>query len=175
LVSQSQYEATMEHRMTLQDEANAHVKLAQKWNELLTKIRTIPKFEDFLQPPSCSNLLKNLPGSGSVVIINVHKDSCDALVLSSEMDEPLHIPLYNFSYGKATELRNQLNTHLHAANIRMRECKSDSIRATRPVRDDDSSGTIKHILYQLWILVVKPILNGLGFSVSTLGNSAMLE
>ena len=156
----------MEDRISMQDEANTHVKLAQKWNELLAKIRTIPKFEDFLQPPSCSNLLKNLPNSGPVVIINVHKDSCDALALLSDLDEPLHIPLEKFSYVKAADLRNQLNTHLCAANIRMRECELDSIRATRPVGDNDSSGVIKHILHQLWILVVKPILNGLGFSVS---------
>ena len=51
LVARFQGEATMEHKMSLQDQANTHVKLAQEWNELLTKIRTIPEFEDFLQPP----------------------------------------------------------------------------------------------------------------------------
>ena len=166
LASQSQGEATMEHRMSLQEEANTHVKLAKEWNELLTKIRTIPKFEDFLQPPSCSNLLKNLPESGLVVVINVHEDSCDALGLLSKLDEPLHIPLQKFSYAKATDLRNQLNTHLCAANVRIRESKPDAIRATCPVGDNNGSSVIKHILHQLWILVVKPILDGLGFSVS---------
>ena len=171
LVTQFQGEATMEHKMSLQDEANNHVKLAQKWNELLTKIRsTIPTFEDFLQPPSCSNLLKCLPDSGPVAIINVHKDSCDALVLLLDLDEPLHIPLHKLSYAKATDLRNQLNTHLRAANVRMRDCELDSIRGTRPLGEDDGSGVIKYILHQLWILVVKPILDGLGFSVSTLGD-----
>ena len=174
LVGRSQGEATMEHKMSLRDEANIHVKLAQEWNELLTKIRTIPKFEDFLQPPSCSNLLKNLPDSGPVIVINVHKDSCDALALLSDLDEPLHIPLCKFSYEKAAELRNQLNAHLQDANVRMRDCELDDIRATRPVRNNNG-GVIKHILHQLWILVVKPILDGLGFSVSTLGISSMLK
>ena len=157
----------MEHKMSLQDEANTHAKLAQKWNDLLTKIHTIPEFKDFLQPPSCSNLLKNLPDSGFVAVINVHKNSCDALALSSDLDEPLHIPLHKFSYAKATDLCNQLNTHLHAANLRM--------RATCPVKDNDGSGVMRHILHQLWILVVKPILDGLEFSVSTLSISAMLN
>jgi hypothetical protein len=94
LVAPSQVEATMEHKMSIQDEANTHVKLAQKWNELLTKIRTIPKFEDFLQPPSCSNLLKNLPDSGPVVVINVHKDSCDALALGGVQQGLLHFFQY---------------------------------------------------------------------------------
>jgi hypothetical protein len=165
----------MEHKMSLQDEANTHVKLAQEWNELLAKIRTIPGFEDFLHPPSCSNLLKNLPDSGPVVVINVHEDSCDALALLSDLDEPLHIPLHEFSYAKATDLRNQLNAHLRAANVRMREGELDDIRATHPVGDSAGGGVINYILHQLWILVVKPILDGLGFSVSTLGISAMLK
>ena len=168
----------MEHKMSLQDEANTHVKLAQEWNELLTKIRTIPQFEDFLRPPSCSSLLKNLPDSGPVVVINVHKDSCDALALLSGLDgnsEPLHIRLDKFSYAKAADLRNRLNAHLQDANVRMRDCELDDIRATRPVRNNDGGGVIKYILHQLWILVVKPILDGLGFSVSTLGISSMLK
>ena len=94
------------------------------------------------------------------------KDSCDALALSSDLDEPLHIPLHKFSYAKATNLHNQLNAHLHAAKVQMHECELDDIRATRPVRDNDSGGVIKDILYPLWILVVKPILDGLGLSVS---------
>ena len=176
LVAQSEGEATMEYKMSLQDEANIHIRLAQKWNELLTEILTIPKFKDFLQPPTCSNLLKNLPESGSVAVVNVHKDSCDALVLSSDLDEPLHIPLHEFSYAKATNLRDQLKAHLLAANIRMRECDHlDDVRATRPVGDNADKGAIKRILHQLWTLVVKPILDGLGISVSTLEISAMLK
>ena len=38
-ISPSQDEVTIEHKMTIQEEANTHVKLAQKWNELLTKIQ----------------------------------------------------------------------------------------------------------------------------------------
>ena len=166
MVAQSQSEATMEHKMSLQDEANTHVKLAQEWNRLLTKIRTILKFEDFLQPPSCSKLLKNLPHSGPVVVINVDKDSCDPLALLLGSDEPLHIPLHESSFAKATYLCNQLNAHLHSANVWMQGCELDGIHATCPVSDNDGGGVIQHILHQLWILVVKPILDGLGVSVS---------
>jgi hypothetical protein len=158
----------MEHKMSIQDEANTHIKLAQKRNQLLTKIRAISNFEDFLQPPLCSNILKNLPNSGPVVIINVHKDSCDALALLLDLDEPLHIPLPRFSYAKATNLCNKLNSHLRSDNLQMPEPELDGNRATRPVGGNDSSAVIKHILHKLWILVVKPILDGLGFSVSTL-------
>ena len=91
------------------------------------------------------------------------------------MDEPLHIPLDKFSYAKATDICNQLNAHLQGANVQMRNCELDDIRTTRPVRNKDGGGVIKYILHQLWILVVKPILDGLGFSVSTLGISSLLK
>ena len=172
-VSPFQGEANMDYKMSIQEDANTHIKLAKKWNELLTKIHTIPNFEDFLKPPSCSKLLKNLPDSGFVVFINVHKDSCDALALSLHMDRPRHILLDKFSYAQANKLRNQLNTLLHDANLRMRKCELDDIRATGPVQGSERSGVIKHILHQLWILVVKPILDDLGFSVSTFGISAI--
>ena len=134
------------------------------WSSDVCSSDLIPEFEDFLQPPSCSKILKNLPDSGFIAIINVHKDSCDALALISNLDKPLHIPLHHFTYEKATNLRNQLNVFLRAANIRMR-----GIRATCPVGNNDGSDIIKNILHQLWILVVKPILDGLGFSVSIIG------
>ena len=43
---------TMKQKMSVQDETITHVKLAQEWNQLLTNIRAIAGFEDFL-PPSC--------------------------------------------------------------------------------------------------------------------------
>ena len=42
--------ATMEQKMSLQDEATLHVKLGQEWNQLLTSICAISGFEDFLRP-----------------------------------------------------------------------------------------------------------------------------
>ena len=90
------------------------------------------------------------------------------------MDEPLHIPLHKFSFAKATDLHIRLKAHLHAANVRMCECEPDGIRAIRPVGYNDGGGVIRYILNCLWILVVKPILDGLPFSVSTLDISFIL-
>ena len=101
-------------------------------------------------------MFKNLPDSGPVIVIDLHEDSCDALALLLDLDEPLHIPLDKFSYAKATDLRNKLNAHLRDANVRMRDSELDDIRATRPV-GNKGGGVIKHILHQLQILVVKPI------------------
>ena len=46
--------------------------------------------------------------------------------LSSDLDEPLHIPFHRFSYAKAIDLRNRLNVHLRAA---VSGCASASLMA----------------------------------------------
>ena len=121
-----------------------------------------PDFQDFLRPPSCSNLLNSLCNSGPAIFINVHKQRCDALALVSGNDQPLHIPLPEFSYAKADDLRNQLLAHLCSHGVRMRESQNNS----RGICFKSKIG-MKYILHQLWILVIKPILDALGYSVST--------
>jgi hypothetical protein len=164
----SPLEATMEQKMTLQDEATSHVKLAKEWDELLADIRTIPEFEDFLRPPSFSNLLKHLPGSGAVVVINVHELRCDALALLSTTDKPHHIPLLNFSHEKADILRKELRGHLRSSGLRMREYNPEEIDSRMPLRykGPGRGSVIQVILHKLWTWVVKPILEVLGYLVS---------
>jgi len=164
----SPLEATMEQKMTLQDEATSHVKLAKEWDKLLADIRTIPEFEDFLQPPSFSNLLKHLPGSGAVVVINVHPLRCDALALLSTVDKPHHIPLPDFSHETADILCKELRGHLKSSGLRMREFNPDEVDSRmpgRPVRPGRGS-VIQGILHKLWTWVVQPILGVLGYLVS---------
>ena len=142
------------------------VKLAREWDELLEKVRILPDFEDFLQPLSSSTIFDHLPKSGLIILINVHKDRCDALSLVSGDSRPIHTPLPDFSYEKATILRSRLQAILGASGMRMREVEAIT-RGTCLVEVSTSSGsTFKNILSQLWILVVKPILEALGYSVS---------
>ena len=156
-------ETTMMEKMSIQDEENAHIKLAKEWDQLLTKVRAIPTFEDFLRPVSCSTLLKHLPDSGPVVVINIHKDRSDALALLSGAEKPLHIALHEFSYKKADKLYHDLKDHLPNSGVRMHGSEPD----TRGLHYK-SPAVIKDILAQLWTFLVKPILNALGYSVSTL-------
>ncbi|KAF8966246.1 CHAT domain-containing protein [Flammula alnicola] len=162
-------EASMSQKISLQDQATAHVKLAKDWDRLLLKARTIPGYEDFLRPAQCSTILEHLPKSGPVVIVNVHKNRCDALALISGVDDPLHIPLDEFSNEKAVKLRVRLQTHLHSSGVRMRgaEADGDDERATKRYVKTKSGSVMKDILHELWTSVVKPILDGLRFSVSS--------
>ena len=139
------------------------VKLAREWDELLEKVRTLPDFEDFLQPLSSSTIFDHLPKSGHIILINVHKDRCDALSLVPGDNRPIHTPLPDFSFVKAAILRSRLRAILGASGMRMREVEPIT-RGTRLAVSSDL--TFKNILSQLWLLVVKPILEALGYSVS---------
>ncbi|TFK24032.1 hypothetical protein FA15DRAFT_742899, partial [Coprinopsis marcescibilis] len=152
------------------EEALSHLKLAAEWNSVLATIRTtVPGFENFLMPPPCSSLLQNLPDTGPIIIINVHKDSCDALALMAGHEEPFHIPLPCFSFGRAETLRTDLTELLRSFGMRVREDVQGSEigehRKPRQARTGPHGETLASILATLWIDVVKPILDALGFSV----------
>ena len=54
--------------------------LAREWDELVHSVRTIPGFESFLRPLPFSALL-SAAQNGPVIVVNVSRIGCDALVL----------------------------------------------------------------------------------------------
>ncbi|KAF8870436.1 CHAT domain-containing protein, partial [Gymnopilus junonius] len=161
---------SIEQKVSIQDQTLNHLKLAQNWDQLLLRVREIPGYEDFLKPVPYSTIVQGLPDSGFIVVINVHRERTDALVLRSGTSEPIHIPLEEFSYEKAFHLRNALKAYLGRLGCRMRGPEFDSIlRGMRPARNDPSS--LKEVLKQLWMFVAKPILNAIGISVGNLNSS----
>jgi len=156
-------DAALSEKISLQEDAHLHIKLSREWRELLDEIRRIPHFRDFLRPPQTSDLLKHLPRDGVVILVNVHKDRCDALVLTSGVDAPTHIPL-DLTHDEVSELRKRLRHFLSCHEVRMREVD----RGPRPVLEDgaETQSEIHFILEALWLRVVRPILDGLAFPVS---------
>ncbi|KAJ3543667.1 hypothetical protein NMY22_g3058 [Coprinellus aureogranulatus] len=134
---------SLQGKASLEDEALEHVKLAKEWDRLLGEVRSKPGFENFLQPPTCSTLLQNLPDSGAVVVINVDKKRCDAIALMAGLDEPLHIPLPNFSWERRLSIARTCNT------------ASKWMASVPRLRD---------VLRGLWVDVVKPILGAMAFT-----------
>jgi len=157
-------DASLSEKVSLQDEAHLHSKLSREWSELLDEIRSIPQFRHFLRPPQTSDLLKYAPSDGVIVVVNVHQPRCDALALVSGADAPIHIPLKDFTHKEACELRKRLLSFISCHKIRMREVD----RGGHPVKlpDAEKQSEIHLVLEALWLRVVKPILNGLAFSVS---------
>jgi len=156
----------LSQKISLQDEARTHLKLAGEWYQLLDEIRRIPAFHTFLHPPQMSELLKELPTDGPIIVINIHETRCDALALISGVDAPVHIPLNNLTHDLASELQERLRRFLSSRDVRSHV----QDRGPRSIFDDDveMQSEIHSILKELWRRVVKPILDSLEYSVSFL-------
>ncbi|KAJ2935683.1 hypothetical protein H1R20_g1408, partial [Candolleomyces eurysporus] len=163
------FPCTIEEKMSLQQEVKSHTRMVKEWDELLATIHGIPGFEDFLQPTSYSQLLRHLPQDGSVVVINVHRDRCDALALSSEFDQPKHIPLPEFSDKQAERLHHRLQKRLAVFGLSGRQEEDNEMtgRAIRALkRDAEGQDVVQDVLSVLWKTVVKPILDCMGLKPS---------
>jgi tetratricopeptide (TPR) repeat protein len=187
--------STLDERMILQKKTGEQGKHAKEWEELLTTIRAIPEFVHFLRPSPFSDLLSQLPGSGYAVVVNVHPDRCDAMVLSRDFSDgrPLHVPLESFSFKTAEDLYGMLRTNLAEAGVLTRgdaldfeadggsdangiggdgeedvdEAREESSRGLRVFRKIGSTqgSNTESVLRSLWTLLVEPIVKSLGLTV----------
>ena len=155
-----QTELSMDDKISSENEARIHLKLAKDWEKLLDTIRNIPQFKDFLRPTKCADIMGSLSDEGPIVVVNIHKDRCDALALIAGADEPIHVPLPHFSYQEAERLANGLRDYLFSFGAR-------SGRAIWPFSDSPRIPDVDLplVLKALWIDVVFPILEALAFSV----------
>lgn len=65
--------------------------LAHEWDELVARAREVPVFEDFLRPPR-SQALFAAAAAGPVVIVNVSRWQCDALIVTTSNVDVLELP-----------------------------------------------------------------------------------
>ncbi|KAG8750727.1 hypothetical protein FRC11_010115 [Ceratobasidium sp. 423] len=99
--------------------AQHHRRLAQEYNDLLCKAREFPGFEDFLRPRKANGLIQ-AARNGPIVVINCHKDRCDALLILPGQDNVNHLPLPNFTLEKAQSARSDIETAVRSKWIRER-------------------------------------------------------
>jgi len=143
-------------RLSMEQAAQQHRRLAKQWDDMVEKVRAVGGFEDFLRPKKLQEL-RNAARLGPIVVLNIDKRRCDALVITVDSDDVIHIPLDRFSYNRSQLLQHSLNKLLTDANVRM--------RGGRQVSDKGGVG-FETILSELWIDVVKPVLDFLRFPVS---------
>ncbi|RXW23724.1 hypothetical protein EST38_g2129 [Candolleomyces aberdarensis] len=166
----------MVSRISLQEEAATHARLARERDNLIETIRsTIPGFENFLQPQDSNTWLENLPETGPVVLLHISKTTTlsRAIILLPGLDEPMIIDLLNFSYEIAEKLRDKLRASLLHHRLLQRSCDQDiaGARGFRPARKgagkkESPSQILQEVLCELWKSVVKPVLDGLALSRS---------
>ena len=153
-------DSTLMEDIQVQDKTRNHTILAAEYQQLLKEIRALPEFHNFLKLPIATSLLSSVPPDGPVIIFNVDETRCDALALITGINEPLHIPLDNFSSVDAEKLWSKLQS-----NIKQREVE-DVDRAGGP-RPFPTKPFMALVLKDLWYKVVHPVLEALGYSVSS--------
>ncbi|KAF6745124.1 CHAT domain-containing protein [Ephemerocybe angulata] len=144
--------------------------------------RAIRGFESFLMPASCCAIMRNIPESGPIVIITLDKHRCDALALLAGLEEPIHIPLPNFTLEKASAYRIDLDSELRSQHLRSRAVEdmaglmreSRGIRPARMMKRLLDDPPVHRVLRGLWQEVVKPILDALGFSCEDRASGRLL-
>ncbi|MEU6346619.1 CHAT domain-containing protein [Streptomyces sp. NPDC046977] len=123
-----------------------HVAAAQ-WEALLMRVRARPGFERFLLPPS-EEEMRAVAAEGPVVVVNVDRLRCDALVVTPEGITA--VPLRDLTEG---QLALRAQKFLAAVNLR-----HDAPRAER----ERARETVLDTLAWLWHTTAEPVLRALG-------------
>ncbi|KAF6741879.1 CHAT domain-containing protein [Ephemerocybe angulata] len=164
---------SLSEKRSLDEQARDNFDLAQRWDNLLDKVRALPGFETFLKPLPWYTLLQHLPESGYVVVINVDEQRCDAIAMRAGQDQPLHIALPDFSLERCEQYRKDLLVQLQSYNLldrgRADVTESEEGGMKRSIQSVSLRGkrgepVIQAILRGLWKTVVKPILQRLEVS-----------
>ncbi|KAF9000845.1 CHAT domain-containing protein [Cyathus striatus] len=129
---------TLDQKSNVQVEARMQRDLAEKWEDTLHIVRTLEGFGDFLRPAKLSKLLEMKRPGGTVVVINIDKDS----------QETIHIP------------------QLLVSSLTDYGVRSRGSRSGRPSNPPKMYLPFEDILIQLWVLVVRPIVTSLGLEPS---------
>ncbi|KAG9119314.1 hypothetical protein FRC07_005711 [Ceratobasidium sp. 392] len=118
--------------------------LAVRWRMLIAQVRNVPGFKGFLQPKKTK--LTKAARSGPVVVVNVHKSRCDALVIRPGEDVVSHVPLPGLSAHNVISARSRLGKITDSREPR--ECTGHS-------------NVLRDMLGMLWDDIVKPVLGHL--------------
>lgn len=159
------------------------IALAREWDDLVGQVRALSGFEDFLSPPSLESLLPAAE-KGPVVIVNVSRWRCDALVVRPEGVTP--VPLDRLTLDEATDRGNRylaLLQRQEAADVAYarasaaaargpgRASTRDRLRATEAVYavQEDVDAMLSELQGWLWEVVADPVLTVLGLTATPAG------
>ncbi|KAJ7500920.1 TPR-like protein [Mycena galericulata] len=131
-------------------------------NTLLEDIRRLEGFARFLLPKALSELSKAAQG-GPVVILNLSDDRCDALVLSPGAPDVVHVFLPDFTPMHAENLSQSLHGLVH-------NCGRNERLMGQREGNSDPEEEFSLILSELWIRLVKPVLNALNITIPSTHN-----
>ncbi|CCO35432.1 hypothetical protein BN14_09550 [Rhizoctonia solani AG-1 IB] len=130
------------------------LRLSKEYSALLSRIRTLSGFEDFLQPKKGEEFAR-AARHGPVVIVNCHDHHCAALVVLPNRITIGHVPLPNFTEDKARKAHTEMQSSLQRKGIRERGVKIKG--------ELDPNDCFAALLATLWHDIVKPVLDYLDY------------
>jgi tetratricopeptide (TPR) repeat protein len=137
-------------------------------HQLLQDVRKLRGFERFLLGQQFSSLTQ-AACKGPVVVLISDQFRCNALILLNKNGETRHVPLSLLTPHslKGLSVRSRA---LHTTRGNERSILSDSVGRAVRIRRKGKWEDGEHILEELWMKVVKPIINALGLQVSLVFN-----
>jgi hypothetical protein len=132
----------------MQDITRRNQDLAREWDSLVTRARQLPGLENFLRPASYPELCR-AGDHGPIIIINLSRYRCDAVILSSRgltIQPLLDVTLKDAAKRVSTTLVDILNPD---------PSQFDAQKADNNLADT---------LAWLWDTIVEPALTALGFT-----------
>jgi hypothetical protein len=123
-------------------------------------------FERFLLPKELNQLI-NVVGDGPLVIVNVHRSRCDALILKHGQSTVDHVHLAQCTVESISSLRGKLQSLLKNSG---RYRRKPYLHQESNVSNQET--VFGEVLHDLWVAVVKPVLEALDFFVSVFATLA---
>jgi hypothetical protein len=158
--------------------ADRRMALAQAWDELVEKVRRLEGFEDFLRAPPAATMLPAAAG-GPVVILNVSRWRCDALIVTADGVRVQELPRLSATtvaenagdYLRALQAADEAARALYLARQRL----DDSDQAHMAIMEytiakqalvdarRQRDVTLERVVEWMWDGITEPILSALGF------------
>lgn len=139
--------------------------LAREWDEIVEQVRGLDGFEDFLRPPRLETLLPAASG-GPVVILNVSRWRCDALIVRSSGVDVVELPDL-----RQDEVVARARAYLEAVGTRQGDTERGTFRrdADVVVGGDDVESALDDCLRWMWEAFAGRILGHLGHAATPTG------
>ncbi|KUO11282.1 CHAT domain-containing protein [Streptomyces sp. DSM 15324] len=137
--------------------------LAKEWDDLVEQVRALDGFQDFLRPPPLESLLR-AARNGPVVVVNVSRWRCDALIVRSQGLTTLPLPDLT-----ADEVSRRVTDYLRVLQDGLPTVPGmsfrEAIEARRQARRERED-VLRSTMEWLWDAVTGPVLTALGITGS---------
>ncbi|MFI5915795.1 CHAT domain-containing protein [Dactylosporangium sp. NPDC051541] len=145
--------------------------LAREWDELVEQVRALEGFEDFLRPPRLETLLP-AADRGPVVIINISRWRCDALVVRASGVSVVELPNL-----RQEDVVAEVEAYLDAVQGRQAATLAGRYTRGTSVRDIDPAdaanpveAALDRCLHWMWDAFAADVLRHLGYTAPPAGD-----